>query len=207
MSDDVTSYTVRELLMTMLDHGAYRDRSWSFMTEEQHPPGQIRAQRIFSLMRAFGLGRNPDLIVSGAFLHGMNAERHAALIAMLSNAYPHEQLDDLFAHDIVQRVFSRREGFGQDAAAGFRALYRGRARYFEAQSVGNGFFGGSYPMNWLAHGALDTLSAQAARMLETVDDILCFFMDPEGRSFTEDELVADYGWVVADLAAIDAEWM
>lgn len=207
MSDDATIYTVRDLLMTMLDQGAYRDSSWSFSDEPQHPPGQIRARRIASLMRAFELGDDPDRIVSGEFLADITPEHHADLMEVLSNAYPHDRLDELLAAGPVERALSRPGGLGRDARAGFHMLYQARARYFEAQSSGAGFFGGSYPMAWLAHGALDALSTQTARMLEALDDTLCCFMDPRGRAFTEDELVANFDWVVADLDAIDAEWM
>ena len=200
MSDDAPrTYGARDLLEFMLEYGLVCPQTtWRVSDRPNEPVLHIRFQRITSLVRALGLGHDASEVVSGSFLEGADDRFYEQALARFTNTYPSK----FTFGNPLHRKEPRRE-FVRRAPYAFVLLYEARVHYYAGQRAGIEVLLASDPLISSGCHALSQLNAQIQATLEPFDAILCFMMDPKQRAFTEDELVADYGWVAGDLEGIE----
>lgn len=164
--------------------------TWTVAALGENPPRLIRLQRLTALFRAFELPWDVPRFMKGGFVN-VEHPAHAALIVQADR--------ELGGHD---DYWVRRDQLPEFFA---RLLeYRGtidRALRFNSGVLeASGFYA-------FAFERIEHVNAQVRTAVATIDDLLAALIAPDGRTFSYDQLVAQFAFPTDDLWEIDAEWV
>lgn len=201
----IMDYTARELLHKILEfHRMAPERAeWSMEAQRDNPPRLVRLKQIEALLASFGCGGTdlPDVgarieaFLAGRFVMARRLEEYVGLLAEIEAAtskrvrrapdYPF-QLDDLRAH--------------------FAYLVRLRLKLEAVAKHNEGVLEVGYT-RWYPVLVAEAVAKQLAEPIAELDRVLALFIDPAGRSFAEEDLVARFGFPIENLTDIDFDWL
>lgn len=198
-------YAAQELLHKILEFLRMTPEraEWSFEVQRENPPRLVRLRQIDALFSAFGcagaglsdVGARIEAFSAGRFVPQRRLEDYAGLLAEIEATIGRSKrppakcpirLDDLrvqFA-DLLQLRLKL------DAVVEHHAglLEVGYSHYYSFV-VTNG------------------VSGLLSERIEELDRVLTRFIDPAGRSFSEEDLRARFGFPSENLNDIDFDWL
>ncbi|HEU4405726.1 MAG TPA: hypothetical protein VFS43_10580 [Polyangiaceae bacterium] len=187
----------RELLDLLLESwNAFEEGGFAEPPESQQPLYH-RYLRARALCAALGLGDVGEA-AKGDFLERGDPSRYRRVRERLESASP------------VPPERGHRPSPQSDAeslAFVYRDLLRFRRHAYTLLGHNNGWLACSDRMILGAIATTDRAAEPLRASLEPVDAALLGFLDPEGRSFSQRELVERYGYSDVDLRAIDLDWL
>lgn len=160
----------------------------STWTEEgfaENPPRLVRLRQLKSLFRAFGIPWGPRGFAGGRFLDG--ATLPAELVARLGS---HE----------------RRHGRDDQLSGCFEHLLEHRERVARVLAASHGVLEAS-GLYAYAHRRVVEFNTILEAHVHLLDDDLALLISPEGRSFSYETMVREYGYPDVDRIELDLEWM
>ena len=163
--------------------------NWTEDALAQNPPRLIRLRRLVAMFRAFELPWDVSRFLDGKFVD-VEHPAHAALIAQADRELGGH--DDYWVRrDQLPRFFTR--------LLEYRRTIDRALRFNSGVLEASGFY--AFAVDRIEH-----VNTQVRASIATIDDLLAALIAPDARKFSQDQLVAQFGFPDDDLWEIDAEW-
>lgn len=184
MAQAISAHDLIRTFLDLQDLSPEVDK-WSEEHFADNPPRLIRLRRLKALFRAFGISWGPESFKIGRFIQHENPlyspllERAAEARISVTASGLHNYFEILFNY--LQTVQGLRSfSSGVICASGFTAY---------------------------AHTTAWTVTKAVLESVKGVEDDLAFVIDPEGRTFTMEMLIAEFDYPDANLSEIDMDWL
>jgi hypothetical protein len=174
------------------------DDSWTKEKLRSNPPRFIRLTRIEALLKAFNLNYNSDMrqniqaLLAGSFIPHRNISTYADIIDLIQPFQRPNRERPITATEIqwLYRVLL-------DYKTACRRVFHTN-NFLEAGNIGiHCGLNVTQPINEALENLLNN---------SELDRVLLLIIDPEKRSFSEEELIEKYNFPKDDLRAIDIDW-
>lgn len=203
--NNLHGYTALSLLEKLIEFIEMTNESveWSFEEQSGNPPKLVRLQEIQSLMKAFV----PELITlndirwsienffAGNFLLNRSLEEYSKLIHMIDKTIDVSRLSG--TPKVKLDVYDLRTNFSDllDFYIKLQKLLNHNLNYMEINY--------SYLFSYVV---TDAINGFIRSETIAISNLLVEFIDPQKRSFTEEELVANFKYPAVDLIGLDHDW-
>lgn len=184
MSDTISAHDLVRLFLDLQTMSPEIER-WSEDHFADNPPRLIRLRRLMGIFRAFGIPWGPESFKIGSFIQHENPlyapllERAAEAGRSVAASGLHNYFEILFSY--LQKVEELRSfSSGLLCASGFTAY---------------------------AHSTAWTVTKTVLESVKGIEEDLAFILDPEGRTFTVEELIAEFDYPDANLSELDMDWL
>ena len=167
---------------------------WTEAGFADNPPRLYRLQRLKSLFKAFKIAWDTQSFINGGFINHKNA-KYKLLWQELDSALPS-----------IPAGYPFHKSTADELPNCFEILLSYRERVESVLVFSDGTLAASGLFKY-AHRKIKSINRGIAKIIASIDDLLSSFISPEGRTFTIDKLVKDYGYPDVDLNTIDMDFM
>ncbi|HEY3372798.1 MAG TPA: hypothetical protein VGK10_18255 [Prolixibacteraceae bacterium] len=199
-------YTALDLVDKVIELSTMSPYSddWSFEKQKDNAPRLVRLQQIQALMHAFV----PELLEKEELGEAIECFTRGQFI----EHRPEKQYDTLLA-EMHRTIAESRYPTGKPREIGLRHMeysYYHLLDYYsrlkKLLNYNKGVMEISYPFYFhfiVTDGASDSIAAPT----DAIARLLTMFIDPQGKSFTREELIERYDYPEDDLLDLDLDWM
>jgi hypothetical protein len=210
MTQNTKTYSAIDLLDKILEFTSLTPdpNQWNFEDLESNPPRHIRLKQIDSLIRAlFGNDKKHNLpetlqllipsILSGDIIKTRSLKDYETVIRFIweyvENYYGSAHKNKNVRLDELVFVFGDLLEFKRL----LRKMMTFHSNWIEASTI---------PLRFSIY-LTKSISENLAGKYDDLDKILGLLIDPNGLSFTEEELIADFNYPKEDLLDVDIDFM
>lgn len=184
------------------------EKDWDVAKLKTNRPRQVRLQRIEALLVAFGLYERKSKGLFGStssIKTGIQSLLSGDFISNLDDATI-SAIDDYVTKQLNDPFFDRKISGGEVRFI-YQYLIRYRKQVNTLQTFNSGWLEASGKLTQYAIGLTNTITANLDGKTEELDYLLGLIINPNGYSFTEQELIEKYSYPDVDLMHIDIDAM
>jgi hypothetical protein len=188
----------KKLLELFSDLYSYDDNisSWSLDSFEEKTPRYYRLQMIDSLMKALEINCNYIQFSQGDFISNKQLERWADFKKSIGINLPQDEANrgSLFPTSTF------------DINNIFRILMRYRLYAHKLLLCNDNIYAASGEFRTFVN-LTNTPNLHLIQELKKIDAVLLFCINPTGISYTQEELISQFGFPDVNLREVDLDWM
>jgi len=187
--------TSRNLLYGFLDlkSMAPNPTVWSEENFSDNPPRLIRLRRLIALFRAYNIPWNLASFISGHFID-IESMRYADLLDRITT-----DMQDYIKHDSDTELM--------DIESGFATLLEYRQTVDRLLTFFSGHLSWAFGLGGIIQYRAVEFNKIIRNNVDILDDLICYFISPEGSSFSLEDMIHEHGYPDADLDEIDLDWL
>ena len=206
----MTNLNTAHLLEKVLEFIAMTpdEKDWDVAKLKTNKPRQVRLQRIEAMLDAFGLKERKS---KGFF--GTTASSRTSIQSLLSGDFI-SNLDDATLATIDNYVTKQLNDPFFDSKISsdemqfiYQYLIKYKKQIYTLQAFNSGWLEASGKLGQYSIGLTNTITSNLKGKTEELDYLLNLIINPNGYSFSEQELIEKYGYPDVDLLDIDIDEM
>ena len=186
----------KQLLDTFLDLYTYdtKIQEWSFEKYENNPSRYYRLQMITSLMKALDINCSYYDFTEGRFISKVQFSKW--------KEFKESILDQLDAKAYARSVKENSHPF--DIQSIFRTFMRYRLHAQKLIGVFDGIFAANFEFRAFVK-LIEIPNIHLKEELKNIEHVLLFCINPTGITYTQEELIKQFGFPQVDLRQIDID--